>query len=221
MIYYLLTVAGRSDLLVASIPCGRDSHTRDRFLFGGRLSKKLTIKQDRFCNEYVTNGGDASAAYRTAYDCSRMKSQSVNRLAFALIQNIKITSRIEELKKRAMASADLTPERVMLEVARLAFNDPRKVFDESGRLLSVDKWPDDVAASISSIEVDETLDKNGNFTTQTKKIKFWDKGKQLDLASKLLGLVIDKKDVSVSGKDGAIPHVAILNFDLSQLCSEK
>ena len=39
--------------------------------------KKLTLKQEKFCQEYVKNGGNASAAYRSAYNASKMKDETV------------------------------------------------------------------------------------------------------------------------------------------------
>ena len=75
--------------------------------------KKLTLKQEKFCQEYVKNGGNASAAYRAAYDTKRLKQESVNRLAYELMQNIKITSRIESLQKAAQKRTEITIVRVL------------------------------------------------------------------------------------------------------------
>lgn len=58
---------------------------------------KLTPKQEKFCQEYIKTG-NASEAYRLSYDTSKMKPESVNRLAKALFDNVKIRSRIEELQ---------------------------------------------------------------------------------------------------------------------------
>ena len=79
----------------------------------------LTIKQDGFCLSYIEEG-NASEAYRLNYSTSNMKKESVNRNAKALMDNIKISTRIKELqaehKKRHMVTVDsLTKE---LEEAR-------------------------------------------------------------------------------------------------------
>lgn len=47
---------------------------------GGFGVKALTPKQARFCQAYLETG-NASEAYRQAYDASRMKAASVHRLA--------------------------------------------------------------------------------------------------------------------------------------------
>ena len=70
---------------------------------------RLTPKQEKFCLEYLKTG-NASEAYRRAYDASKSKPESVNRLAKALIDNVKIASRIDELKKPAVKEALFTFE---------------------------------------------------------------------------------------------------------------
>jgi phage terminase small subunit len=57
----------------------------------------LTPKQERFCTLYIELG-NASEAYRGAYDAARMKPESVNRKAKELLDNGKIAARLGELK---------------------------------------------------------------------------------------------------------------------------
>lgn len=70
---------------------------------------RLTPKQEKFCLEYLKTG-NASEAYRRAYDASKSKPESVNRLAKAMLDNVKIASRIDELKKPAVQEAMFTFE---------------------------------------------------------------------------------------------------------------
>jgi phage terminase small subunit len=58
---------------------------------------KLTIKQERFINAYIETG-NASEAYRIAYDVQNMKPESINRKATELMQNGNITARIGQLR---------------------------------------------------------------------------------------------------------------------------
>jgi phage terminase small subunit len=73
------------------------------------VENKLTIKQENFCLEYV-KCGNASEAYKKAYSAKKMKPSSVNRLAKQLIDNIKITSRIKELREPVIEKAQITLE---------------------------------------------------------------------------------------------------------------
>jgi len=60
-------------------------------------SGMLTVKQEAFALAYVEIG-NASEAYRHAYNAERMKSVTVNRKAFELLENGKITARLDELR---------------------------------------------------------------------------------------------------------------------------
>lgn len=39
--------------------------------------KALTLKQEKFCHYYVDTDGNASEAYRMAYDAAKMKAESI------------------------------------------------------------------------------------------------------------------------------------------------
>lgn len=73
----------------------------------------LTPKQEKFCQEYI-QCGNASEAYRKAYDCSNMKSETINKRACELLSNGNITGRVQtlnaEIKSKAIASAEEVQE---------------------------------------------------------------------------------------------------------------
>lgn len=72
----------------------------------------LTVKQENFCNFYVETG-NASEAYRRAYSCARMKAETINRMAFDLLNNRKITARVAELQEELKAKSDITKEEII------------------------------------------------------------------------------------------------------------
>ena len=82
------------------------------------MKSKLTIKQEKFCLKYH-ECGNASEAYRHAYDCSKMKPDTVNRAAAALLNNYKITTRVEELKKADEKKSEITREEILALCARV------------------------------------------------------------------------------------------------------
>lgn len=106
----------------------------------------LTPKQEGFCQKYLETG-NASEAYRLNYSTENMKPESVNRLAKALLDNIKISSRIEELKERHAKRHDLTVDDLIaeLEEARALARDieqPAAMVSATtgkGKLLGFDK----------------------------------------------------------------------------------
>jgi phage terminase small subunit len=80
----------------------------------------MTPKQDKFARAYVETG-NASEAYRTAYDTAKMKAETINRNAHELLNNSKVAARIAELQqyhadRHAITVDSLTAE---LEEARL------------------------------------------------------------------------------------------------------
>ena len=58
----------------------------------------LTLKQEAFCQAYIQNGGNASEAYRTAYDAGNMKPETVNKRASELLANGEVAGRVYELR---------------------------------------------------------------------------------------------------------------------------
>ena len=57
--------------------------------------------------------GNASEAYRRAYSCGNMKSETVNRLAFDILNAPKITARVKELQDEQKAKSDVTKEEII------------------------------------------------------------------------------------------------------------
>ncbi len=75
---------------------------------------KLTMKMEAFCQEYIRNKGNASAAYRHAYNTTNMKEpDSVNRKAFELMENVKISARLHDLKEAIATKNEITIEYIV------------------------------------------------------------------------------------------------------------
>ena len=67
----------------------------------------MTPKQENFCLAYLETG-NASEAYRRAYDAGRMKAETIHRKAFGLLEQGKITARLQELRQPAVEAAQVT-----------------------------------------------------------------------------------------------------------------
>ncbi|MDR3350212.1 MAG: terminase small subunit [Prevotellaceae bacterium] len=85
-------------------------------------TKKITPKQETFCNAYVETG-NASEAYRRAFDANKMKSETVNRKAVDLLSKGKVRARVEGLQAELKSKSDITKERVLGELAKIGFAD--------------------------------------------------------------------------------------------------
>lgn len=101
----------------------------------------LTIKQDKFCCNYVLTG-NASEAYRLAYSAENMKQATVHRKATELMQHGLISARIRDLQAAAQASFEITLEGQitrylqLLNAAGNEIEDPRQRVDSMTRILS-------------------------------------------------------------------------------------
>jgi len=70
---------------------------------------KLTSKQEGFCQSIV-KGASLSDAYRENYNIGKMKGDSINRLAHGVMENVKVASRVEELRQPAVDKLLLSHE---------------------------------------------------------------------------------------------------------------
>jgi phage terminase small subunit len=79
----------------------------------------LTPKQENFCLAYLETG-NASEAYRRAYDVGGMTDTSINRKAKELLDNGKIAARIEQLRAPIREKAMLTLESHLARLEELS-----------------------------------------------------------------------------------------------------
>ncbi len=81
----------------------------------------ITPKQQRFVHAYLKTG-NASEAYRQAYDCDGSADTTINRNAHALLQNDKIAARVEQLEQEAAEVARLDKSMVLAGLLQTARN---------------------------------------------------------------------------------------------------
>ena len=62
--------------------------------------RPLTLKQENFCQYYVDIEGNASEAYRMAYNASKMKAERERPEARLLLSITKVTQRINQIKEK-------------------------------------------------------------------------------------------------------------------------
>jgi phage terminase small subunit len=77
--------------------------------------KPLTIKQEKFCQEYVKTG-NASEAYRRAYSAGKMTAKSITETAAQLMTNLNVSSRVSELKAKTAERNEITVDDLVAEL---------------------------------------------------------------------------------------------------------
>jgi phage terminase small subunit len=165
------------------------------------VAEKLTPKQECFCLEYVKSG-NATKAYRLAYNAQHMKPAVIAVKACELLKNGKVTVRVDELAARVKAvlehKFDITVERIAEELARLAFFNPADLYDENDKLIPPNKLPKHVAAALQQVEEYEEFEGRGKdreLVGFTKKVKWHDKKASLEVLAKYRGMLIERKEV--------------------------
>lgn len=163
------------------------------------MADKLTIKQEKFVQGLFA-GLSQREAYKQAFNCENMKDETIDVKASELANRDKIKVRLGELKNELKSRNMVTAERVMAEYAKLAFFDPRKLFNKDGTPKDITELDDDTAAALVGLDVQDVYDGYGEdrrFIGYTKKYKLSDKRAALDSIAKCLGMF--KENVNVNG----------------------
>lgn len=156
----------------------------------------VTKKQKIFADEYLVDMNQTRAYIAAGYS-----ENGAAQSASALLRNPKISAYIEKKLEKRAQKLDISAEKILAEIAKVAFLDPRKFYDDNGNLKDVPSLDDDTAVSLAGLEVYEEYAGRGEDREaigQTKKVKFVDKLRALELYGRYLKLFTDK--VEHSGK---------------------
>ena len=168
----------------------------------------MNQKQKAFATEYVIDYNATQAAIRAGYSEKAAYNQG-NRL----MKNDEVQAMIEELEEASSERTAITKDMVVKELAKIAFVDPRKLFDEGGRPKDIRFLDPDTAAALSSVDIYEEFDYNGDekeLMGYTKKYKWADKLRALEMLGKHLGMFTDKVHVEGTVETGADKLAGIL-----------
>lgn len=174
----------------AAAPADRDHSPDDsEELAKGKVpaGDGLTPKQRAFITEYLANGFNATkAAIAAGYSAKTAESQGSR-----LLRNVKVAAVLGERARRALERRELTAERILDEIAKVAFFDPRRLYNPYGSLIPVQDLDEDVAAAVASVGTRE-LYADGQPFGVLKNIKFADKLKALELLGRHRKLFVDR-----------------------------
>lgn len=88
-------------------------------------------------------------------------------------------------------------QRVLKEISDLAFRNVKSIYNDDHTLKPVKDWPSEVVASLDEIEVVELFDQFGKTIGHSKKAKFAQKLKALELLGKNNYMFVEHKKVMV------------------------
>lgn len=145
----------------------------------------MTKKQKRFVEEYLIDLNATQAAIRAGYSSESAKEIGCENLTKPNIR-AHIDKAMAERSRRTGVSAD----RVIQELAKLAFVNAAEVINTEDATLKRNAAPEDTAA-IQSVKV-KTFGEDG----LEREIKMADKIRALELLGKHLGMFRDKVELS-------------------------
>lgn len=161
--------------------------------------KKLTQKQETFCQKFVELGS-ISDAYRAAYNVANMKGDTINNKAYILSNKGDIRARVEELQKAAQKRNELSIDRIIQELMHISFFDPADLFDENNNLKEIKDLPESVRRAIAEVKVEELV-LNKEVSKKKTTVKMYSKLDSIEKFAKHLGFYL--KDNEQKGKSAA------------------
>ena len=152
---------------------------------------KLTDKQEFFCQEYIKDFNGTEAAIRAGYSKKTARS-----IASELLTKPNIQKRIQELTSKAVERNEISVDKILKEIAAVAFLDIKDFYDEVGNLKKVHDIDDLARRAISSVS--GRVVKEGEDFVEIKTIKANDKLKALELLGRFHKMFTDKIELGAS-----------------------
>jgi phage terminase small subunit len=149
---------------------------------------ELNPKQKRFVEEYLVDLNATQAYIRAGYS-----PKTANVCATQLLSKPSVRACIDKAIAERSRRTGVNADRVVRELARIAFVNPTELIDTTTGDLLVDA-NDENTAAIASIKVKSTTRDEETFSE--REVRIHDKTKALELLGKHLGMYTDKLQVS-------------------------
>lgn len=137
-----------------------------------------------FVKAYFASDRNALQAYLAIKP--KVKHSTAGVQGCRLLKNPKVQALIEEHELAMQAKFDISEERVLREIARLAFFDIRKLYREDGSLKLPSEWDDDTAAAIAGMDVEDLYYGKGDNREQIGSVRKYKTHSKPDSHEKLM-----------------------------------
>lgn len=141
----------------------------------------MTDKQKRFCEEYMIDLNATQAAIRAGYSPKTANEQGAQNL-------VKLSKYIDQLKAEQSRRTGVSADRVVRELAKIAFVNAGDLIDPETASVKLDASRDDLAA-VQSVKV-KSFGEDG----LEHEVKLADKLRALELLGKHLGVFKESPD---------------------------
>jgi len=160
---------------------------------GGMEGKRL--RDVIFAEAYLRTRSPAEA-YRAAFNRPGIDDTTAMRRGCMHMKNSEYIREVLQVALGgAMKQLNVTAERILQEIAAVAFLDPAEMFDANGLPLPIYKMPEHVRRAIASLDVKTEF---GDDDVIIRKIKAEPKLKALELLGKTFAMWVDRLQVDES-----------------------
>lgn len=149
-------------------------------------------KHERFVQEYLVDLNATQAAIRAGYS-----AKSASQQGSELLSNPKVRARADELMAARSKRTGVNQDRVIRELARLAFVNAPDVINTLDATVKTGATSDDTAA-IASVRVKVIPTQDGEGVE--REVRLCDKLKALELLGKHMGMFTDRVQLDVDQK---------------------
>lgn len=150
---------------------------------------KLSPKQQLFADEYLIDLNATQAAIRAGYSPKTADQQGSR-----LLTIVKVRTYIDQKMADRSRRTGISQDRVLQELARIAFVQIPDVIDVETARVNESASPDDLAV-IQGIKVKESWGDKGS--SVEREVKIADKGKALEMIGRHLGMFTDKTEIDI------------------------
>ena len=149
---------------------------------------RLNAKQQRFVEEYLIDLNATQAAIRAGYKKTEYTDTNANKL----LENTRIREAIDKAMAERSKRTGINQDRVIQELARIAFVNPQNVINAENGSVRDDATEDDLAC-IQAVKV-KTMSGDKGYSEE-REVRLNDKMKALELLGKHLGMFTDKVEL--------------------------
>lgn len=154
------------------------------------MMARLTKKQQRFVEEYLIDLNATQAAIRAGYKRSEYTDTNANKI----LENTSVAEEIERQMAERSKRTGINQDRVVQELAKLAFVNAADVIDVDTATVRPNAKPEDLAC-IASVKVKRTT--KGKNVIEEREVRFYDKKDSLVQLGRHLGMFKDKAQIDL------------------------
>lgn len=177
---------------------------------------KITRRRKRAAEEFFL-GATKAEAYRRAFAVKEgWDARRVADNAYRVFKHPEVKAYLAYLAKEAEEHYEIRKHLVVTKLIAAATANAQDLYDEKGELIPIHRLPREIAATISSVEVEEQYDgqgENRKFVGVLRKVKQIDSNRSAEVLGKMQGWIKDKMELDLKNAAAPVIHVSVYEDD--------